>query len=1173
MKITKFPLSVSVASLLAVLGPVQYAQASDLVTNCVQVTSSDGVDSDSTPGDKAGFQGILDAVNATPPTNEDDESCVKVLIPFDYGDAPDSPDSDAPEPDYPTLSGSDGARHQLGTDVYLGQCVDSDLGDTALDADSDDSTPSNPHWGECTDPSNDEDGVVFDTLRVGVQDINVTVTANKACQLNAWIDWEGDGSWTGVTEQVFTDEQLVEGVNNLTVSVPTLAKAGETYARFRCSTEGGDEITGEAADGEVEDYKVAIEPAIPAVPLSVGNLVWLDGNKNGIQDDDEYGLVDSQVNLLKVESDGTTSEARDLNGILLPTQIITATGQYEFTNLPEGEYIIRVTPPGGYVPTFGGDDVDTNDSNTDSNCYANKANSMIETLPFSLAEGSEPIADIDGDDTDGNMTVDCGFHQPDVPRYSIGNQIWVDNGAGNAANANNGLRDSGEPNVSQVIQLELRDDNDAVVDQTSSSNGYYLFSGLDAGNYKVCLIADNFAAGGPLAGYTSTGGDEIDPNLNGEDNDNGINDSAQDICSGLVNLGADGADEPLYELPTDSDIAGNDGAGTPDGNSNLTVDFGVLPPPVTVVPVSVGNFIWNDVNENGRQGDDEVGLADVQVSLLKPDGSAVTDLDGNVVSPQTTGAGGLYEFTNLPGGDYIVRATPPAGFVLTTGGADVDANVDDQDSNGVNKANGPETEPFTLASGTEPVAAADGDDNNGNMTVDFGFYESKETGLALGNYVWIDADVDGQQTLGEKPLQGVTVSLTDVIGNAVTDIYGAAVASQTTGIDGLYRFGDLPGGDYVVNMSAPSGYYRTTGGLDADDDASDTDSNCIIDDGLIKTHAITLSANSEPVVSIDGDDDNGNMTVDCGFYRTVSVGNYIWEDVNANGTQDADESGMPDVTVSLTGADGISPAYDVNGDLVTPVVTNASGLYEFVGLEPGEYSVTVTPPEDGYQLSQGGSDPDNNASDSDSNCAVVDSVYQTPVFKLPTGDKSDNLTVDCGLYRSVGVGSRIWIDLDADGRQDPGEPGVPKSTVTLLNPDGSFAVDLKGNVVQPQLTGSNGEYFFGDLREGDYVVKVTPPAGYLPTIDNGDPDNDDGTDSNGVKFTGDSVLSDPITLNWGQEPDTDGDGDTSTNLTVGFGFTPAAGANVQIPTASAWSLGLMSFLLSMVAFWRRRRDS
>jgi len=1157
MKITKFPLSVSVASILAVLGPAQYVQASDLVTNCVQVTTTDGVDSDSSPDNKADFQAILDAVDAVPPVNEDDESCVKVLIPYDYGDAPDDPAAGAVEPDYPTLLGGGGARHQLGTDVYLGQCVDADSGYTATDASSDDDTVSTPVWGACADPADDEDGVVFETLRVGVQDIKVTVTASNDCKLNAWIDWEGDGSWEGVTEHIFADEQLVAGANELTLSVPTLAVPGDTYARFRCSTEGGDGITGDAVDGEVEDYKLAIQPETDKIPLSVGDYIWWDEDEDGLQDNSEIGLTGSQVELLN--GDGTP--ARDLDGILLPAQSIASDGLYEFTNLVGGEYILQVIPPDGYIPTTGGHDVDDNDSNEDSNCQV--TDDGIRSLPFSLTEGGEPIVDIDGDDANGNMTVDCGLYKPEIQKYSIGNQIWVDDG--------NGLKDIGEPSVSSIVQLELRDENGNILGQTTSNNGFYRFSNLDAGDYTVCLTASNFNTGAPLEGYTaSLGGDETNPNLDVDSNDNGSNDRSQGLCSGLITLG-DG--EPLGESPTASGSAGNDGVGTPDANSNLTVDFAVVAPPEPVIPVSVGNLAWNDVDEDGIQDVGEAGLAGVQVILLKPDGSVVTDLGGNEVVPQTTGSAGQYLFSNLPEGDYIVRAVPPAGYLLTTGGADVDAVVDDKDSNLLDKVSGFETEPFTLTAGSEPGVTVDGDDANGNMTVDLGFYQPKEVALSLGDYVWVDADVDGYQDPEEKPLAGVTVNLTDADGNVVTDIYGNTVASQSTGSDGLYRFSDLPGGDYVVNMSVPAGYYLTTGGLDVDDDENNADSNCVHDnDGLIHTHAITLSEGGEPDESIDGDDHNGNMTADCGFYKTVSVGNYIWEDLNANGTQDADESGLPGITVSLTGADGISPAYDVNGDLVEPVVTNSVGLYEFDDLEPGDYSVVVTPPAgDGYKLSAGGANPNSNASDSDSNCAVIDSVYQTPVFTLPTGDEVHNSTVDCGLYRPVGVGSRIWIDLDADGRQDPGEPGVPGSTVTLLNPDGTFAVDLKGNVVQPQITGSNGEYFFGDLKEGDYVIKVTPPEGYLPTIDNGDPDNNDGTDSNGVKFTGDSVLSDPISLKWGEEPANDGDGDASTNLTVGFGFTPRA--STQIPTASSWMLGLMSLLLSAVAFWRRRRDS
>ncbi|MGB1010474.1 MAG: SdrD B-like domain-containing protein [Thiolinea sp.] len=1167
MKIIRFPLSISVIGLLSVLAPVQYASASELVTNCVQVTGVNGVDSDSTPDNKADSLAIADAVDANPPQNEDDESCIKVLIPFDYGDAPDDPDQSAPEPDYPTLAVSQGARHQLGTDVFLGQCVDSDLGDSAQDGEDDDNTASSPSWGDCTQ-SNDEDGVVFGDLLVGERNVQVTVTASKACKLNAWVDWDADGSWTGVTEYIFSDQDLVAGANELTLDVPTLAVTGETYARFRCSTAGNDGITGEAADGEVEDYKVTILPGIPKVPMSLGNYIWLDENRDGLQSSDESGLTGAQVSLLNV--DGTP--VRDLDGIFVPAQTVTASGEYQFTRLLEGDYIVAVVPPEGYVPTSGGFDVDQNDSNEDNNCLVTADG--IRTLPVTLAAGTEPDAGIDGDDANSNMTVDCGFHQSTVLRYSIGNQIWLDTGGAVEANANNGVKDSGEARATQAIGVELLNSTDDVLQRITAVDGYYLFSDLDAGDYRVCLPADNFASGGVVEGYISSFiGDEADPNLDIDGNDNGSNDTTEGVCSGLVTLG--GKNEPLNESPVASGIAGNDGLGTPDDQSNLTVDFALIPPAEPVIPVYVGDYIWNDLNEDGRQDDNEPGLSGVVVRLFNADGSIPQDLNGQTVTSQTTDNTGKYLFNQLPEGDYLLRLVPPTDYLLTQGGADADTDVSNTDSNCITAGAGIETSPFTLASGTEPDTATDGDGTHGNLTLDCGFYLPKTVKLSLGNYVWLDEDADGFQDNEEKGLSGVTVSLADMAGNVVNDVYGKPVAPQATDNTGLYRFVDLAEGDYVVYMSPPAEHYLSAGGADADDSDSNTDSNCFAgDDGLIQTHPVTLAENAEPVQTIDGDDTNGNLTVDCGFYQSMRVASTIWEDLNANGQQDAGEPGLPDMTVTLHGTEADEPVYDVNQQLVGPVVTDSTGSYDFDHLVPGEYSISVQPPEAGYQLSPGGADPDDNASDSDSNCVeTAAGQYQTPFFKLlPLSTKRSITAVDCGFYRPVGVGSRIWIDLDSNGLQGNDEPGVPQAVVTLLTADGEPAVDLSGDVVKPQLTGSNGDYFFGNLREGDYIIQVTPPAGYEPTQASGDPDDNNAQDSNGSIVNNGTVSSSPITLSWGSEPENDGDGDKSTNLTVGFGFTAskAVQESVQIPTASTWALGLLSMLLSAIVFWRRR---
>lgn len=687
MKITKLSLCISMVGVLATL-PVAYAN--EVVTNCTQVSSVENGDT-----------------NAS-----NNESCAALTIPFDYGDAPD--------PSFVTLSASEGARHQLGTGVYLGKCVDADSGLLQGSASADDGDEGQPVYGTCdTDASgkkDDEDGMAIGELRVGDAKVVVQATASAACKLNAWVDWNQDGSWGGSGEQIFYDKPLDAGVNNLTLDVPAFAKEGAAYARFRCSTKGGDGIGGEAADGEVEDYALTIlPPKVVEETVSVGDYIWIDDNKNGQIDHGEPALKGAIVTLL--HADGTVVE-RD--GLALSVSI-GSDGYYLFDKLPEGDYMVRVEPPAGYQVTVGGAGVDDDPSNTDNNCQVVGAH--IQTQQFNLTAGQEPDTAADGNDTNSNLTVDCGFYK----------------------------------------------------------------------------------------------------------------------------------------------------------------------------------------------------------SVVEP---------GAVV--------------------------------------------------------------------------------------------------AVGNLVWLDENGNGIQDEGEKGLPNAVVTLTDATGNGVTDANGKPVGSYTTGNDGLYSFNNLLEGDYIVTVAPPAGYSLTKGGTDPDEDESNTDSNCKVVDGRFQTAAITLTAGKEPDAKVDGDDANSNSTV------------------------------------------------------------------------------------------------------------------------------------DCGMIRPVNLGSRIWIDLDGNGKQDGGEPGVPGALITLLTPDGQPVKDLFGNPVAPQTTDADGKYLFTDLREGSYVVKVTPPPGYLPTIVVKDPNNDDGNDSNGIPTGDGSVISQPLSLKWGEEPSDGG----ATNTTLGFGFV----ANLQIPTLGEWGVLLMSMLLATAAFFRRRRE-
>ncbi|MFJ9313861.1 Ig-like domain-containing protein, partial [Pimelobacter simplex] len=79
---------------------------------------------------------------------------------------------------------------------------------------------------------------------------------------------------------------------------------------------------------------------------SLGDRVWSDTDRNGIQDPGEPGLG------------GVTVELLDADGKVVGTTTTAADGSYRFTDLPLGDYRIRVTPPDGrsFAPRGAGDD-------------------------------------------------------------------------------------------------------------------------------------------------------------------------------------------------------------------------------------------------------------------------------------------------------------------------------------------------------------------------------------------------------------------------------------------------------------------------------------------------------------------------------------------------------------------------------------------------------------------------------------------------------------------------------------------------------------------------------------------------------------------------------------------------------------------------------------------------
>lgn len=189
---------------------------------------------------------------------------------------------DAADPTYPTSFAANGARHLLGSAVYLGACVDSELdGQPSAGADGDDLGVGLMTTGTCAAAGDDEDGVAFTSTLVPGTTATVTVTANAPCTLSAWIDFNRDGDWFDAGESLFpAGEVLAAGSNPLSFAVPGSAAPGSTAARFRCTSDGVVTVTGQASDGEVEDYLVTLSPPIVAATKTAALVV--DRNGDGV---------------------------------------------------------------------------------------------------------------------------------------------------------------------------------------------------------------------------------------------------------------------------------------------------------------------------------------------------------------------------------------------------------------------------------------------------------------------------------------------------------------------------------------------------------------------------------------------------------------------------------------------------------------------------------------------------------------------------------------------------------------------------------------------------------------------------------------------------------------------------------------------------------------------------
>ncbi|NJN34723.1 MAG: hypothetical protein HC817_11200, partial [Saprospiraceae bacterium] len=308
--------------------------------------------------------------------------------------------------------------------------------------------------------------------------------------------------------------------------------------------------------------------------------------------------------------------------------------------------------------------------------------------------------------------------------------------------------------------------------------------------------------------------------------------------------------------------------------------------------------------------------------------------------------------------------------------------------------------------------------------------------IEIGNRVWLDTDKDGAQDANEAGIDGIVLKLYE----GTTE-----VGTTTTANGGQYYFtnanvtgGVKPNTAYEIRIESAQQPLSSLGLTQTDGIANDLIDNDGIQSGSNAIKTFTTGSNGQ-----------NNHSYDFGFAPKASVGNFVWDDVNRDGVQNAQEIGVPNVVVQL---------YKSDNTLVATDTTDAAGKYLFTSLDANDYYIkfdTASFPHM-YLLSPQNAIL-NDSLDSDANAAGV-----TPVFTLEEGEQ--DTTIDLGIHMMPpAIGNYVWLDANNNGIQDAGEKGIQGIILEVYKADGTLA--------GTDTTDAAGSYFFGDLFDGDYYVK------------------------------------------------------------------------------------------------------
>jgi SdrD B-like domain len=214
-----------------------------------------------------------------------------------------------------------------------------------------------------------------------------------------------------------------------------------------------------------------------------------------------------------------------------------------------------------------------------------------------------------------------------------------------------------------------------------------------------------------------------------------------------------------------------------------------------------------------------------------------------------------------------------------------------------------------------------------------GFGSGATASTLINGRAFIDLNADGTQNTNADPLYN-EVGIPNLT-VTVTSRAGTSVVTTTN---------DL--GDWVINTDLPGPFRVQYTGLPPK-----------LSDGSNRAGSLQFNNGGLTNFGAFGKVDNLGSIVDITDVDMVGIGNRVWDDLNANGVQDAGEPGIPNVIITISSTGGpLRTAAGCNGTtgdgVATTLTTDAEGLYQFVCLDAGKnFTLSI----DKSQLAAGGS--------------------------------------------------------------------------------------------------------------------------------------------------------------------------------------------------------------------------